>query len=273
MYYTPAQVNSPEEWQFAYLETHFSNHIFTIVLNRPQKRNAMNTLFMNEIAFTLAYAHFNPEVRVVVLEANGSVFCAGADLNAFVGNAENANSSIPEPLEPVKLGDAFAHLFKPCIAKVHAAVYAGGFLLLGGCTHVIASGNALFGLPEVKRGIWPFQVMASLMNIVPERILLDWCMRGHAFNAHEAKLAGIVTEIVDAEKLDEAADSLATELAGNAPLAIQQGMQAFYNLKNLSPEKHHSYLYDQLQELLRTQDASEGINAFAEKRKPLWKGN
>jgi enoyl-CoA hydratase/carnithine racemase len=73
--------------------------------------------------------------------------------------------------------------------------------------------------------------------------------------------------------LDEAADSLASELAGNAPLAIQRGMSAFYNLKNLSPEKHHSYLYDQLQELLKTQDAAEGINAFSEKRKPVWKGN
>jgi enoyl-CoA hydratase/carnithine racemase len=273
MYYTNTQVNSPKEWQFAYLETHFANHVFTIVLNRPQKRNAMNTLFMNEIAFALAHAHYNPQVRVVVIEAKGSIFCAGADLNAFAGNLETVSSTVPEPQEPVKLGDAFARLFKPCIAQVHAAVYAGGFLILGGCSHVIASEEAQFGLPEVRRGIWPFQVMASLMSIVPERILLDWCMRGHVFNAHEAKSAGIVTEIVEPQKLRDAVQSLASELSANAPLAIQRGMSAYYQLKSLSQEKHHAYLYDQLQELLKTQDAAEGINAFSEKRKPVWKGN
>jgi len=272
MYYTIDQVNSPGQWEFAFLETRLSDHIFTITLNRPEKRNAMNPLFMNEIAFALAHAHFHVDVRVVVLEAKGSIFCAGADLNAFAGNGETIFSSVPEPSEPVKLGDAFAKLFKPCIAKVHAPVYAGGFLLLGGCSHVIASEVAVFGLPEVKRGIWPFQVMASLMPLVPARVLLDWCMRARVLNAGEAKEAGIISEIVAAEKLEDTVDALAKELASAAPLAIQRGLQAFYELKNRDQSTHHGFLYEQLQSLLKTEDAVEGLLAFTEKRAPVWKG-
>jgi enoyl-CoA hydratase/carnithine racemase len=74
--------------------------------------------------------------------------CAGADLKAFAGEVQSSHSSIPEPPEPVRLGDVFADLHKPCIARVHASVYAGGFLLMAGCTHVIAASSATFSLPK-----------------------------------------------------------------------------------------------------------------------------
>jgi methylglutaconyl-CoA hydratase len=246
--------------------------VFTITLNRPEKKNAMSPLFMQEIAFALNHAAYNPDVRVVLLRANGTIFCAGADLKAMAGNSEAPLSDVPAPLEAVRLGDAFIQLFKPCIASVHAPVYAGGFLLLGGCTHVIASSEAVFGLPEVNRGIWPFQVMASLMPLMPARVLLDWCMRARVLNAKEALLSGLVSEVVEPEKLDQVVEKLCIELAEKAPYAIQKGLESFHTVRNLKGSEQHEYLYNQLQSLLQSEDATEGLNAFMEKRKPLWKG-
>jgi enoyl-CoA hydratase/carnithine racemase len=272
MFYTAEQTENLEKVRFAYLLHSLSDFCFTITLNRPEKKNAMNPMFMREIAFALTHAKYNREIRVVVLKANGSVFCAGADLKALAGNETPPVSDVPEPMEEVRLGDAFIQLFKPCIAKVHAPVYAGGFLLLGGCTHVIAADQAVFGLPEVNRGLWPFQVMASLMPLMPARTLLDWCMRARVLSAAEALTAGLITELVAAGDLDDQVEALSRELASKAPLAIQKGMEAFHAIKNLPADVQHAYLYEQLQGLLKSEDAAEGLKAFGEKRTPQWKG-
>jgi enoyl-CoA hydratase/carnithine racemase len=272
MFYTEQQVKSLENQQFAHVLYEQNEHIFTITLNRPEKKNALNPLLMNEIAFLIAHAKFNPNIRVVILKSNGTIFCAGADLKAFAGKDTEKKSTVPEPAVSVKLGDVFAQLYKPCIAQVHASVYAGGFLLLGGCTHVIAVEQAEFGLPEVKRGLWPFQVMASLMPFMSARTLLDWCMRGKVLKANEALKTGIVTQVVEVVNLESIVDELAQELALVAPLAVRKGLEAYHEMQKLPTPDQHAYLHGMLQELLNSEDTREGLAAFAEKRNPNWKG-
>jgi enoyl-CoA hydratase/carnithine racemase len=257
---------------FAYIDLLLEHHIFHITLNRPEKRNAMTPVMMNEIVFALEHARQNNAIRVVVIKANGPVFCAGADLKAFAGEVDEKPSSIPVPAEKVRLGDAFKYLYKPCIAKVHADVYAGGFLLIGGCTHILSASDTKFSLPEINRGIWPFQVMASLAPNIDKHKLLDWCMRGNVINAHEAKEMGIVSEVINAENLDEQCLKLADELSQKAPLAIKKGLEAYEQMMALNEHDRHAYLLQMLDSLLKSEDAQEGIKAFAEKRKPLWKG-
>lgn len=272
MFYTQQQVKSIQNQSFAHVLYEQNAHVFTITLNRPEKKNAMNPLLINEITFLMLHAKFNNDIRVVILKANGTIFCAGADLKAFAGNDSENSSTVPEPAVPVKLGDVFAQLYKPCIAQVHASVYAGGFLLLGGCTHVVAVEHAEFGLPEVKRGLWPFQVMASLMPFMSARTLLDWCMRGKVLKASEALKTGIVTQVVEAVNLESIVDELAQELALVAPLAIRKGLEAYHEMQRVSAAEQHAYLHGMLQELLVSEDAKEGLAAFAEKRTPNWKG-
>ena len=272
MFYKDDQVRIITNQHFVFLQVETEKNVLTITLNRPEKKNAMNATLMNELAFALHHAAINSTIRVVLLKAKGTVFCAGADLKAFSGKSEQNNSSIPEPLEPVRLGDAFRKLYKPCVAKVHASVYAGGFLILGGCTHVIAAENAVFGLPEVKRGLWPFQVMASLMPFIPSRTLLDWCIRGRTLNAAEALKSGLVTEVTSPENLDNSIAVLLAEILKAAPVAVTMGLRAFDELRNLSENTQHSYLLGKLNEVLKTEDAAEGLKAFAEKREPEWKG-
>src|SRR3990172_950906 len=125
MIYTADQTSKFNNQKFAHLLIDEKDHVLTITLNRPEKKNAMNPVMVNEIAYALSYAHYNNDIWVVIIAANGDVFCAGADLKAFAGNDQDTtNSTIPEPSTEVLLGEIFIQLHKPSIAKVHAPVYA-----------------------------------------------------------------------------------------------------------------------------------------------------
>jgi enoyl-CoA hydratase/carnithine racemase len=273
MIYTKDDIQNFHQQSFAYLIVEEQENVLTITLNRPDKRNAFHVPLANELAYALAYAHYNNNIWIVVLKANGPVFCAGADLKAFAGeDTSEKTSSIPAPKESVKFGDEFNGLHKPCIAQVHADVYAGGFLMIGGCTYVVASDNAKFGLPEVKRGIWPFQVMATLEPLMTSRQLLDLCIRAKTVNADEAKQLGIVTEVVKQDELENTVQKLIAEIKEQSPTAIRLGLKAFEEMKNLKADEKHKYLHSMLMQCLSSKDTAEGLSAFKEKRKPVWKG-
>jgi len=274
MIYTKEDIANFKDSVFTYLLIDEADHILTITLNRPEKKNAMNPVMINEIAFALSYAHYNNDIWVVVIAANGDVFCAGADLKAFAGlDQDTTNSTIPEPNTEVLLGEIFTQLHKPSIAKVHASVHAGAFLIICGCTHVVAADNATFALPEVKRGIWPMQVMQSLLNIMPPRKALDLCMLGKTINSQEALDLGIITSKVPPNDLDDEVAGLISKICSNSPAAIKHGLRAFDELRAIDKAQKHAYLKKMLGEVLKTEDAREGITAFKEKRKPNWTGN
>jgi enoyl-CoA hydratase/carnithine racemase len=273
MIYSKEAVESFPDQHFAFLEIEEENHTLQITLNRPDKRNAFHQPMANELAYALAYAHYNNGIWAVVLKANGPVFCSGADLKAFAGmEVDDEGSTIPMPEGMIILGDEFKGLHKPCIARVHGNVYAGGFLMIGGCTHVVAADTANFALPEVKRGIWPMQVMASLMPLMNARKMLDLCMRGKTLTAAEALDARIVSDVVAAAELDTYVNDLVSDILEQSPAAIRHGLQAYHELEGVSREDEHKYLHGMLMKVLQTKDASEGLAAFREKRKPNWTG-
>ena len=272
-FFTEEDTHSFGTVQFLYLKTRLEDHAFYIVLNRPEKRNAFTPTMAEEIAFALAYAHYNPEVRCVIVSAEGSVFCAGADLAAFHDSSVDIkNETLPKIREEVKLGDSFSQLLKPAIAKVEGPVLAGGFLIICGCTFVISVSEATYGLPEVKRGIWPMQVMASLMPIIPQRKILEMAITGKNYTAVEAYQIGLVSQVSDKERITAEVDNLVKTICNNAPYAIRSGMEAFQNLQNIPESEYHSYLKRQLDLLLQSEDAKEGSSAFKEKRNPAWQG-
>nr|WP_026999610.1 enoyl-CoA hydratase-related protein [Eisenibacter elegans] len=274
MPYTQAEVQNLSSQTFAYILVREEGHTLTIRLNRPEKKNAMSPTMVREYAYAMSYAHHSPHIWAVVFEAEGSVWCAGADLKAMRGQEEPNNSSIPasEGDQPILMGELFWHIHKPVIAKVHAPVFAGGFLLICGATYVVASPEARFSLPEVKRGIFPFQVLASLLQVMPARRALDLCLRAATLSAEEAERYGLVTHLCPADQLDTQVAGLLEELSQNSPSAIRLGLKAYDQMRSLGQEQLHGYLAQMLQETIQTADAQEGLAAFAEKRPPQWKG-
>ena len=269
MLYTAEQTAQLPAEGFRYLLAEQSDHVLTITLNRPEKKNALNPPLLAELAFALAYAHFTPDVWLVVLAASGDVFCAGMDLKSL-SSGDVEPLSVPEPAGPVRLGELLAGLHKPCIARVQGPVYAGGFLLVGGSAYVVASATATFTLPEVKRGLFPFQVLAVLLDIMPYRQALDLCLRAKTLSATNALKIGLVTDIVPADELDAAIAALTEELKQVSPTALQFGLRAAQQLKNLPSDQQQAFLHEQFRQIQQTPDAKEGMVAFLEKRKPKW---
>jgi enoyl-CoA hydratase/carnithine racemase len=127
------------------------------------------------------------------------------------------------------------------------------------------------GLPEVKRGLYPFQVMTALMEVMPARKVLDWCVRGYNLPVLEAKNLGLVTEVIKLGEMDNAIADLIEELKQNSPTAMRMGIEAYEKIKKAASPEEHMQMKIALMQLMQTQDAREGLTAFKEKRKPIWK--
>lgn len=268
--YTSSQTASLSSQTFAFIEVEISDQVLTLTLDRAHKKNALHPQMVNEIAFVLQYAHHEKDVWVVVIQAKGNVFCAGADLKAFAGMVEPNDSTIPKPEGEVLIGELFNKVHKPVIAKVNGDVYAGGFFFLAGSHIVVAQAEVKFGLPEVKRGLYPFQVMAALMRVMPPRKVIDWCIRGYNLPVTEAAQYGLVSQVVSADEIDAVVAEVVAELKGNSPTAIRMGLAAYDHLQPAAAE--HTYLMDMLRKTIMTQDGQEGLAAFRERRAPVWRG-
>ena len=242
-----------------------SNHILTITLNRPEKKNALNNVMMNEINYALAYAKQERAIRVVIIAAEGDVFCAGADLNR---KQEESNVPRLEGSDDISL--SIRHLYKPVICKIQGPVLAGALLIVSNATHAIAVDEATFSAPEIHRGLWPFMVMAGLFRVMPKRAGLDFIMRGKPINSQKAMKWGLINESVKKEELDKKVDKLADELASLAPETMQFGLEAYEKQDSKSFDEALPYLKEQIAKCFEGKDAKEGISAFLEKREPNW---
>ena len=241
------------------------NNIMTITLNRPEKKNALNNVMMNELNYALAYAKQESSIRAVVVAAEGNVFCAGADLTRT-----KSESNVPQLKNNNDISLSLRHLYKPVICKIQGSVYAGALLIVSNSTHAIAVKEAEFSAPEIHRGLWPFMVMAGLFRVMPKRAGLDFIMRGQPIDASKAEKFGLINQSVNKEHLDETVNSLAKELASLAPETMQFGLEAYEKQDSKSFNEALPYLQEQIAKCFEGKDAKEGISAFLEKRKPNW---
>jgi len=256
---------SLEGLKFTATEIDIANNIMTITLNRPEKKNALNNVMMNEINYALAYAKQEKSVRVVVFAAKGDIFCAGADLSRT-----NSDSNVPKLDNADDISLAIRHLYKPVICKIQGSVLAGALLIVTNSTHAIAVNEATFSAPEIHRGLWPFMVMAGLFRVMPKRVGLDFIMRGKPIDSKKAMDWGLINKTVKKEDLDKKVDKLADELASLAPETMQFGLEAYEKQDSKSFDEALPYLKEQIAKCFEGKDAKEGISAFLEKRKPNW---
>ena len=240
-----------------------------ITLNRPEKRNALNNSVIALISDAYRSAETDAAVRAIVLTGAGDkAFCAGADLDP----GKNFAFDTSQPTTP------FADLLRqarrcrlPSIARVNGACMAGGMGLLCMVDLAIAAETAMFGLPEAKIGLFPMQVLAVLKDLVPARLLNEWCLTGAQFNASAALQAGLVNQVVPAESLDERVAALTRLICANSPAAIRRGKYALESMHSMSVDEALAFGEGQIALMAATEDAREGLAAFAERRAPHWK--
>ena len=256
---------SLEGLDFQAIKLDIANNIITLTLNRPEKKNALNNVMMNELNYALAYAKQERSIRVVVIAAEGDIFCAGADLTRT-----KSESNVPKIEGADDISLSLRHLYKPVICKIQGSVLAGALLIVTNATHAIAVKDAKFSAPEIHRGLWPFMVMAGLFRVMPKRAGLDFIMRGQPIDSSEAEKWGLINKSVDRVELDHAVNSLAKELANLAPETMQFGLEAYEKQDSKSFDEALPYLQKQIAKCFEGKDAKEGIAAFLEKRKPNW---
>ena len=242
-----------------------------ITINRPDKRNAINAGVVEGITSGWKQAHDDAEVRVIVLTGAGDkAFCAGADLQS-TGAAFSFDFSKPN-VDYADLLRLAQNATKPSIARVNGTCMAGGMGLLCMTDMAVAADNVVFGLPEVKVGVFPMQVMSLLQDIAPRRLIAEWSLTGEPFDAQAALAAGLLNYVVPAAELDAKVEWLANRLTDKSPTAIRRGKYAMRAIASMSFDESIAYTESQIALLAMTEDAKEGLKAFAEKRKPVWPG-
>lgn len=239
---------------YQYIKVNTTDFRMEVTLARPEKRNAFTPTMVNEIAHAFQNANDDDAVKVVILKAEGSVFCAGMDLKTF----ENEDLDIRNPQienKNISLGEVFAGLYKPSVAVVEGNVIAGAFLMIAGSTYVFCSENVQFRLPELNLGIFPFQVMASLMRVMPEKKMLQLCLHTDYFSAHEAMEYGLVDGFLQAIDIER----FLAKFKDISSSAVVAGFKAARELPSISSEKRYDFLLKSLHELKSSKDVKNRI--------------
>ena len=246
--------------------------VATITINRPERRNALSWTVMSELRTAFEAAKADPSVRVVVLTGAGDkAFCAGADLTGMRADAGWAEVHEGRG-ELARLFRAMWELGKPIVARVRGYALAGGFGLCLACDFVVAADDAQFGTPEIDVGLWPYMITVPLQRSMPPKVALELMMTGRRVKAAEAVRIGFVNRVVPVDELDAAVAELTATLAAKSPAIMKLGRDSFYAVWDQSAEDALKLLHSMLTITSATDDAAEGIAAFAEKRPPEWKG-
>ncbi len=240
--------------------------ILTLTLNRPAKRNALDTPTLDALHAALDRADLDADVRVVAIRGAGKDFCAGADLAELLASADQTpEQNRATALHLGGLFVKFRELPKPVVAVVHGRALAGGAGLATACDLVLATASAKFGYPEIERGFVPAMVMTLLRRLTGEKIAFDLAATGRVLTASEALAAGLVSRVIaDAEFDAEAARTIAV-LAGSSGSALALTKRQFYQLDGLGFEEGIA-LGAQVNALARsTPDFKQAIAAFLAK--------
>lgn len=246
-----------------------SGPVCTITLNVPARKNPIGPQMVNELLHALDDARDDEAVKVIVLTGAGDGFSAGGDLKQLSGDEGPA---LAPKGDYADLLLRFSALGKPTIAKVNGLAMGGGLGLVAGCDFAIAKESAVFGTPEIRRGLFPMMIMAVLARVVSRRRLLEMMLLGEKLSAQQAADIELITRAVPDERLDAEVDALATKLAAQSPTALRMGLAAYHHQADRALEDALPYLRDQLFAILGTDDAREGLAAFIEKRAPRWTG-
>ena len=241
-----------------------------ITLNRPERRNALSLALMLELIGCLDEIGRNPEIRAVILEAAGSVFCSGHDLSEMTGRGLNEYRHVFDVC--TQLMTKIQSVPQPVIASVQGVASAAGCQLVATCDLAIAAETASFGTPGVKIGLFCTTPMVALTRAIGRKRALEMLLTGQMIDARTAADWGLINHAVPAAELGSESRKLAAKVAGASSLVVALGKQAFYTQIDLDQPKAYAYAREVMSMNALAADAQEGIGAFLGKRAACWTG-
>ena len=240
-----------------------------MTINREARGNAVSLELIDRFFRHLNKAEADEEVRVVCLTGAGDKsFCSGADLaTSFAGQDYEAGAR-----KYATLLKRMAVFPKPLVARVNGNCLAGGLGLMLSCDMVYAREGTKFGTPEVNVGLFPMMIGALIFRNCSRKKALEMIYTGRIVSATEAENMGLITRSLPPDQFENAVEETLKTVAAKAPLAIKIGRAALASAEDMDLESALDYLCGRLGDVIETEDAKEGLTAFMEKRKPVWKG-
>jgi enoyl-CoA hydratase/carnithine racemase len=244
--------------------------VLILRLDRPEVRNALTPAMRNHIGAAVADAEDDADIRVVVLTGTGDrAFCAGEDLRAFADDDRGRAGDEKGLANYLRLLDGEVSV--PVVGAANGTAVAGGLELLFSCDVIVASSEAQFGLPEVKRGLFAGTGVMSIATRVPLGVALELALTGDVVDANRAYELGLVNTVVPPRDVLATALDYADRIAANGPLAITATKELVRMAAGGAPGASDRLAYWRTV-VFGSHDAKEGATAFIEKRPPMWKG-
>ncbi len=240
-------------------------HILHVTLNRPDKRNALNSEMCSNIVEAISSAQNRDDIRAILICATGQVFCAGMDLDEAMHAPGTDLADIHE-----KLFTAGATSLKPIVVCVNGPALGGGLGLVAQGHSVVAAEGSVFGLTEMRIGLWPFLVYRAVEAALGARRTLELSLTARMFSSHDALHWGLVHHICPPAETAQRAFAIARDIAKASPLAVQAGMQYVRDSRDKSWEQAGELATDLRIKLMESTDFKEGYTAFKQKREPHW---
>ena len=259
------------EQQEALLQRETSKGIATLTLNRPRQRNALSMALLEQLNVALADIAGDTDVKVVVICGHGPAFCAGHDLKEMC--ADDREEAHHRTLtECAKLMTGIVESPKPVIARMHRIATAAGCQLVATCDLAIAADDARFATPGVNIGLFCSTPMVALSRNINRKRAMEMLLTGEMIDAATAEKFGLINRAVSPDELDDAVNKLAATICSKSPVALEMGKVAFYKQLECNLTEAYEYTGAVMVRNMMTHDAGEGIDAFIEKRQPLWTG-
>jgi len=249
--------------------------ILRLILNDPERRNALSEAMLAELGSAFAEAGANPSVRVVILAARGPAFCAGHDLKEMTAGRSRPDrgrtyfTKVMATCSGVM--QAIVNCPKPVIAEVTGIATAAGCQLVASCDLAVAADTAQFSTPGVHIGLFCSTPMVALSRNVSNKHAMEMLLTGDMTSARRAAEIGLVNCAVAPDALRETTLELARKIASKSSMTLATGKRAFYIQREMSLSEAYDYASGVMVENMLARDAEEGIGAFIEKRAPLWR--
>jgi len=241
-----------------------------LILNRPDRRNALSEELLRELDRALARVAADDRLRAVVIESRGPVFCSGHDLGEMVGRSAEDYGRLFSLCSAVMV--RLRRLPQPVIARVQGLATAAGCQLVAACDLAVAAEAAAFATPGVKIGLFCTTPMVPLVRAIPAKPALEMLLTGKPISAQRAWELGLVSRVVPLPELDGAVQEYVDAILASSALTLRLGKAAFYEQRALDEATAYDRATQVMIDNAQRADAQEGIQAFLQKRRPVWTG-